>query len=357
MTPSPTPEVPASKRGPRVIILGGGGLVGEALVRTLEERAFPLQSLTLLAGPKAMGRTFVFRGHTVGMTALEGFTFAAGDLVFCAASPRFAREWLPRALEAGARVVDASGAWRDDPAVPIVVPGVNESLLDGPDGRCVALAAVPGAFVTPLAAVLAPLHAAAGLLEVDVTGLAAVSGAGRQAVEELATQTARMLNGMDAGAPRVLPRRIAFNCIPEVDALGEGGETDQEAALPVELRRALGLPALAVSAALVRVPVFFGHSWVVRLRLSRSLAPAEALEILGSRPGLVLEAPGADGVPGGYPTAVTEAADTDGVYLGRMRADTTRTGGLAFWLVADNVRACVAVPCVQVAEAMVARRW
>jgi aspartate-semialdehyde dehydrogenase len=237
--------------------------------------------------------------------------------------------------------------------VPLVVPGVNDAALLMADGRSHPWVAVGSAYAAPLAQVLGRLLTLGDLRSVDTTVLAAVSGAGRGAVEELASQTARMLNGMDAGTARLLPRRMAFNVFPEVEPLDEDGMAAPEQQLAGELQALLGLPELAVHATCVRVPVFFGHSWVVRARFAAPVSASAAAAALAGLEGLVLPE---DPVTG-YPTPVTEAANDNGLYLGRLRTDTQAVGALDFWLVADNVRAGVAVPCVRVAEAMLAYRW
>jgi aspartate-semialdehyde dehydrogenase len=255
----------------RVALLGAAGLAGEAVVRALEERKFPVAELTLLGGGKALGRTLEFHGAAVGVAELKGFDFSSVDLVISLASAKVSAEWLPHAREAGCAVIDASPASRGLVGVPLVVPGVNDAALLTADGRSHPWVAVGSAYAAPLAQVLGRLLTLGDLQSVDTTVLAAVSGAGRGAVEELASQTARMLNGMDAGTARLLPRRMAFNVFPEVEPLDEDGMAAPEQMLAGELQALLGLPELAVHATCVRVPVFFGHSWCVRVSRPRSL--------------------------------------------------------------------------------------
>lgn len=337
----------------RLAILGAAGLAGEALVRALGESALPIDSLTLLGGGKALGRTLEFRGEDLGVTDTRQFDFTAVDLVISLASAKVSGEWLPKARDAGCAVIDASPASRGQAGVPLVVPGVNDAVLLTPAGTCHPWVAVGSAYAAPLARVLAPLRDLGDLRAVETTVLAAVSGAGRGAVEELASQTARMLNGLDAGQPRLLPRKLAFNLIPEVEPFDEDGAAAPERQLAGELQSLLGLPDLAVHATCVRVPVFFGHSWVVRLRFAGPVSPAAAAARLTDVPGVVMPA---DPLLG-YPTPVTDAADSDALHLGRLRADPAAAGTLDFWLVADNVRVGVAEPCLRVAEAMAAHRW
>lgn len=337
----------------RLAILGAAGLAGEALVRALGESALGIGSLSLLGGGKALGRTLEFRDQELGVTDLRQFDFAEADLVISLASAKVATEWLPKAREAGCAIIDASPAWRGHAGIPLVVPGVNDAVLLTDTGRCHPWVAVGSAYAAPLARVLAPLSDLGELQSVDTTILAAVSGAGRGAVEELASQTARMLNGLDAGQPRVLPRKLAFNVFPEVEPLDEDGLAPPERQLGGELQSLLGLPQLAVHATCVRVPVFFGHCWTVRVRYDGPVAAGAAAARLADVDGLVMPA---DPMLG-YPTPVTEAADHDALYLGRLRADPAAPGSLDFWLAADNVRAGVAVPCVRLAEAMAAQRW
>ena len=337
----------------RIAVLGAAGLAGEALVRALGESSLPVATLALLGGGKALGRTLEFRGEDLGVTDLRQFDFAAADLVISLASAKVSAEILPTAREAGCAIIDASPASRGQAGIPLVVPGVNDAALLTPAGICHPWVALGSAYAAPLAPVLAALADLGELRSADVTVLAAVSGAGRGAVEELASQTARMLNGLDAGQPRLLPRKMAFNVFPEVEPFDEDGLSPPERQLGGELQTLLGLPGLAVHATCVRVPVFFGHSWNVRLRFADPVSAGRAAARLAAVDGLVLPADPLQG----YPTAVTEAADDDALYVGRLRADPATPGSLDFWLVADNVRAGVARPCVRLAATMAAQRW
>ena len=340
----------------RVAILGAAGLAGEALVRALGESTLPIAALSLLGGGKALGRTLEFRGEELGVTDTRQFDFGEVDLVVSLASAKVSAEWLPKVREAGCAIIDASPASRGQAGIPLIVPGANDAALRLASGRCPPWVAVGSAYAAPLARVLAPLahwEEAGELLSVDTTILAAVSGAGRGAVEELAGQTVRMLNGREAGQPRLLPRRLAFNVIPEVEPLDEDGFAPPERQLVGELQAVLGLPGLGVHATCVRVPVFFGHSWVVRLRFAAPISTSRVAARLAAVEGLVMPSDPTLG----YPTPVTEAADQDALCLGRLRADPADPGSVDFWLVADNVRAGVAVPCVRVMAAMAVQRW
>jgi aspartate-semialdehyde dehydrogenase len=332
-----------------VAVVGATGLVGETIVSVLEERNFPVGELHLLASERSLGRGVEFRGRSYPVRELATFDFAGVDLALFTAGAAVSREHVPRALAAHALVVDNTSEYRDRADVPLIVPEVNGALLESSASR---LIATPNCSTVQLVMVLKPLHDAAHLQRVDVASYQSVSGAGREAIEELARQSVAALSGQGAPEMHGGIKPIAFNCVPHIDAFEENGYTREEMKFVRETRKILDLPELAVNATAVRVPVFYGHSEVVRLVTARPLSARSARELLENAPGVtVLDEPR----PGGYPTAATEAANRDTVYVGRIREDLAPDGGLNLWIVADNVRKGAATNTVQIAEALVRR--
>lgn len=326
----------------RVVVVGATGLVGEALLGALAERELPLADVRALASDRSVGREVEFGEDRLKVDDVAGFDFAQADLALFAGTAAVAREHVPRALDAGCTVVDASPEFRLAPDVPLVVPAVNAATLAGLGSR--RLVASPGGAAVALVTALQPLHAAVGVDRANVVSLESVSGAGRDAVEELAGQCAQLLNGRSIAPTRAYPTQLAFNCIPQVGGPGGGGATTEELALETETQKILGDPAIKVNATAVRVPVFFGDALAVHLELREPLPVREARKLLTAAPALVLD--------DDAPTPVTAAAEGR-VALGRLRQDRTHPRGLDFWIVADNVRRGSALNTVEIVEVLV----
>jgi len=333
-----------------VAVVGATGLVGEMMINVLEERAFPVSQLFPLASNRSLGRSVSFRGRSYPVRELSGFDFSQCDLALFSAGAAVSREYAPRAVAAGCIVIDNTSEFRYQESVPLVVPEVNPQTLAGFGAS--GIIANPNCSTIQLVVALKPLHDEARLERVAVATYQSVSGAGREAVEELARQSIAVLNGKgptqaDGGA-----KPIAFNCVPHIDVFQENGYTREEMKIVWETRKILGEPQLRVNATAVRVPVFYGHSEVVHLETAHPLPAARARELLKNAPGItVLDEHRA----GGYPTATTEAANRDTVYVGRIREDLAPDRGLNLWIVADNVRKGAATNSVQIAEALARR--
>ena len=315
-----------------VAVVGATGLVGETVLRVLEERAFPVGELRALGSVRSSGARVRFGGrqHDVREASLEAL--AGAELVFFAATGELSRTLAPAAVEAGAIVIDKSSTWRMDARVPLVVPEINARALAGHGG----IVACPNCTTIGLVMVLEPLRRAAGLAHVAVTTLQAASGAGREGLEEL------------AGTPRgIFPRQLAGNVLPQCDRFLDD-QTAEEHKLRDEARKILALPGLAMTMTCVRVPVAIGHSAAVLVETERALAPGEALAALGTFPGLEVH-PGND-----YPTPL-EVAGRDEVFVGRVRRDPTHPRRLWLWCVLDNLRKGAATNAVQIAEALLER--
>jgi aspartate-semialdehyde dehydrogenase len=326
----------------KIAVVGATGLVGESLLKVLAERRFPVAAIHALASDRSLGRTVVFGDDELRVGDVAKFDFATVDFALFAASDEAAQEHVPRALAAGCTVVDTSAAFRADPDVPLVVPAVNGEALGRLGER--RLVACPGGAAVALVTVLSPLHAAVGVERVNVVSLQAVSGAGRQAVEDLASQCAQLLNGRSPGPSPHFGAQIAFNVIPQIGTPDADGATAEEDALAFETQKILGDPAIKVNATALRVPVFFGDGLAVHLETREPLTVGRARELLAQAPGLVL----ADA-----PTPQDAVAEPGAVAVGRLRADRTHPRGLDLWVAADNVRRGSAANTVDVVEVLV----
>ncbi|MEO5680665.1 MAG: aspartate-semialdehyde dehydrogenase [Acidimicrobiales bacterium] len=335
----------------RIGVVGATGLVGGQLLRTLEERGFPTEELRVFASARSAGRAVPYRGVEVIVEEATAASYAGLDVVLMSAGATLSRQLAPRIAAAGPLVVDNSSAWRMDPDVPLVVAEVNPGdLADTPKG----IVANPNCTTMVCMPVVAPLHAAAGLLRIVASTYQAVSGAGVVGVAELAGQLAaagekaRELawagDSVDLGHPSVFPQPIAFNVVPQAGSFVDD-ETDEEKKFRNESRRILALPELDVTCTCVRVPVFTGHSVSLVLETVEDLSPERATELLTGAPGVEI----AD-----VPTPLL-AAGRDPSYVGRIRRAGSQPRWLAAFVSGDNLRKGAALNAVQIAEALVAQ--
>lgn len=329
-----------------VAVVGAGGAVGRKVVEILEERAFPVGRLVLLATARTAGSVVSFRGETQTIQQAEPGCFDGIDLAFFATPADVSRSLVPEAVRRGAVVIDKSSAFRDDPEVPLVVPEVNAEALAGHKG----IVASPNCSTIQLVMVLKPLEDLSPLRRVVVSTYQSVSGTGREAVEELRLQARQVLQD-EGGAvsPRVYPHQIAFNLLPHIDDFAPDGYSKEEMKMVTETRKILGRPDLAVSATTVRVPVEVGHSEAVWVETERPVSPDAARAALKRMPGVVVEDDPARAV---YPMPV-KAAGRDEVFVGRIRKDLSCERGLVFWVVSDNLRKGAASNAVDIAEELV----
>jgi aspartate-semialdehyde dehydrogenase len=333
-----------------IAVVGATGLVGEALLDVLAERDFPVGNIWPLASDRSMGRSATFNNRALPVLDLAGFDFARSQLVFLCAGPEVSRELAPKAVAAGCTVVDASGAFSVDGDVPLIVPEVNLHALD--EYPAPKLVASPHSATVQLVIALKPIHDAVGLEAVHVATYQSVSGAGREAVEDLARQSISLLSGKGPPETRGAAKQSAFNCVPQIEGFEENGYTLDELAIVLETRRILDAPDLRVNVTTVRVPVFYGDGEVVSIETRSKLSAAEARGLLEKAPGIeVLDSRR----PGGYATAANEAANRDTDYVSRIREYLSESRGLNLWIVADNVRKGAAANSVQIAEALAAR--
>jgi len=346
---------------PRIAVVGASSLIGAAIIEELRVRKIPQAQLYTLDDARDLGKPLVDvggdgeggderegRSKTPPATDVATFDFSSADLVFFCGRSALADRYAAAAA-AHAWVIDSSPVFRARDAVPLIVADVNGDTLPALAASRHGLISLPGSASVALATALAPLHALAGLVRAEVATYQAVSGSGRAAMDELAGETVAMLSGKKARG-RAFGRQIAFNVIPQVDAVDADGTSKEERRLWHETRRVLGLPGLAINATAVRVPVFFGHSLAVHATFERPLNVADAVRVLQSASGLhLMDARSTDEIP----TPATLATAPDKVYVGRVRADPTREGAINFWIVADNVRKCAAYNAVSVAQILV----
>jgi aspartate-semialdehyde dehydrogenase len=325
----------------RVGVLGATGLVGQEILRVLEERRLAPRELVLLASERSAGRELSFRGRPVRVQAAAPELFAGLDLVIASAGAAASRELLPLAVAHGAVAVDNSSAFRAEPDVPLVVPEVNPHRIAGYRAR--GLVANPNCSTIQLVLALGPIADAAGLRRVVVATYQSVSGAGRRARDELLAHSAARLDGRE---PETGRRSLAFDLVPEIGAFGDGGDSQEEWKLRFETQKILERE-VAIHATCVRVPVLRSHGEAVWVETERPLSPEAAARLLERAPGVVLH-PGT-----GYATA-REAAGRDAVHVGRLRRDPSVPNGLSFWVVADNLRKGAATNAVQIAELVAA---
>jgi aspartate-semialdehyde dehydrogenase len=329
-----------------VAVVGATGAVGEAMLSILEEREFPVDQLFPLASERSAGATVTFRNKSLAVENLADFDFSQVAIGLFSAGGSVSAEYAPRAAAAGCVVIDNTSHFRRDPDIPLVIPEVNEAAIAGYRER--GIIANPNCSTIQMLVALKPLHDAAGIERINVCTYQAVSGTGKSAIEELAGQTARLLNGQPA-EHEVYPAQIAFNALPHIDTFQENGYTREEMKMVWETRKIFGDENLQVNPTCVRIPVFYGHSEAVHIETRGKLSAAEARSLLESAAGVeVIDSP----EDGGYPTAVGEAAGHDPVYVGRIREDISHPRGINLWVVSDNVRKGAALNSIQIAECL-----
>ncbi|HCX88587.1 MAG TPA: aspartate-semialdehyde dehydrogenase [Gammaproteobacteria bacterium] len=325
-----------------VAVVGATGAVGETMLRILEERDFPIEKLFALASERSAGSTIMFRGKAVRVQDLATFDFSQVQIALFSAGGSVSAEFAPKAVSAGCVVIDNTSYFRRNPEVPLVVPEVNPQALDGHQG----LIANPNCSTIQMVVALKPIYDAVGIKRINVATYQAVSGAGRRAIEELAGQTASLLNGKGADC-EVMPKQIAFNAIPHIDTFQDNGYTREEMKMVWETRKIFADESIAVNPTTVRIPVFYGHSEAIHIETKDKITASQARELLRTAPGVrVID----ERKAGGYPTAVSDAADADPVFVGRIREDISCENGLCLWVVADNIRKGAALNSIQIAE-------
>ncbi len=334
----------------RVAVVGATGLVGDTMIQVLEERDFPVATLYPLASVRSIGRSVKFRGRDYPVDDLATFDFSKADIGLFSAGSEISAVFAPKAAAAGCVVIDNTSQFRYDADIPLVVPEVNPDAIGQYKTR--GIIANPNCSTIQMVVALKPIHDAVGIERINVATYQSVSGAGKEAVEELASQTTELLNGRPSPEPKVVAKRIAFNCVPQIDKFESNGYTNEEMKMVWETQKIMGDSTIRVNATAVRVPVFYGHSEAVHIETRRKITAEQARELLAKAPGVVVID---ERRPGGYPTPAIEAATRDPVYVGRIREDISHERGLDLWVVSDNIRKGAATNSVQIAEILVNR--
>jgi aspartate-semialdehyde dehydrogenase len=334
--------------GFKVAVVGATGNVGREMLAILDERKFPTTDVVALASRKSMGVEVSFGDKTLKCKALDQYDFSDVDICLMSAGGSVSKEWSPKIGAAGAVVIDNSSAWRYDSDVPLIVPEVNADAITGFTKRNII--ANPNCSTAQLVVALKPLHDAAKIKRVVVSTYQSVSGAGKDAMDELFSQTKAVYTASDIETKK-FPKRIAFNLIPHIDVFMEDGYTKEEWKMMAETKKILD-PSIKLTATCVRVPVFISHSEAINIEFENPITPEHAREILSRAPGcLVID----KREPGGYATPY-EAAGEDATYISRIREDATVENGLVLWCVSDNLRKGAALNAVQIAEVLVNRK-
>ena len=334
--------------GYKVVVVGATGNVGREMLDILAERNFPADEVVAVASRRSQGVECSFGDKTLKVKALDHFDFSDVDICLMSAGGAVSKEWSPKIAAQGAVVIDNSSAWRMDPDVPLIVPEVNADAVTGFTKKNII--ANPNCSTAQLVVALKPLHEKAKIKRVVVATYQSVSGAGKDAMDELFSQSKAVFT-LDEVQTKKFPKRIAFNVIPHIDVFMEDGYTKEEWKMMVETKKILD-PKIKLTATCVRVPVFVGHSEAVNIEFENPITADEAREILRNAPGcLVID----KHEPGGYVTPY-ECVGEDATYISRIREDATIENGLQIWVVSDNLRKGAALNAVQIAECLINRK-
>ncbi|MGE3158437.1 MAG: aspartate-semialdehyde dehydrogenase [Xanthobacteraceae bacterium] len=334
--------------GYKVAVVGATGNVGRAMMDVLDERKFPADEVVALASRRSQGTEVSYGDRTLKCKALDNYDFSDVDICLMSAGSTVSKEWSPKIAAKGAVVIDNSSCWRYDSDVPLIVPEVNADAVAG--FRKKGIIANPNCSTAQLVVALKPLHDKAKIKRVVVATYQSVSGAGKEAMDELFSQTKSVFSLEEFEATK-FPKRIAFNVIPQIDVFMEDGYTKEEWKMVAETKKILD-PKIKLTATCVRVPVFIGHSEAVNIEFEHPITADEARGILRNAPGcLVID----KHEPGGYATPY-EAAGEDATYISRIREDGTVENGLSLWCVSDNLRKGAALNAVQIAECLINRK-
>jgi aspartate-semialdehyde dehydrogenase len=332
-----------------VAVVGATGLVGEALLRILDERNFPVGRLYALASKRSAGQELRFRDQRITVEVLDDFDFEQVQIGLFSAGGDVSAIHAPRAAAAGCVVIDNTSQFRRDDDIPLVVPEVNPDRIAEYSNR--GIIANPNCSTIQMVVALKPIYDAVGIERINVATYQAVSGAGRSAVDRLQEHTRQLQSGIDP-VMNGGEKWIAFNAVPQIAEFLDTGYTKEEMKMIWETRKILEDENIMVNPTAVRVPVFFGHSEAVHIETRTKVTVPEVQKLLNSSPGLVLM----DGREmGAYPTAATDAAGRDAVFVGRIREDLSHPRGINMWVVSDNIRKGAALNSVQIAEILVNR--
>ncbi len=330
----------------KVAIVGASGAVGETLLSILQERKFPVRELVLLASERSAGQTREFNGQTISIQVLADYDFSDTDIAFFSAGGAVSKAFAPKAAAAGCIVIDNTSEFRYQPEVPLVVPEVNPK--DIAAYTKTNIIANPNCSTIQMLVAIKPIYDAYGIDKINVATYQSVSGAGQSAIEELAQQTAELLNGKSVTANK-FPTQLAFNVLAQIDQYQDNGFTKEEMKMHWETQKMLHDDTISVNATAVRVPVFYGHAEAVHLQTVKPIDDLQqVIGLLKQAPGITVQV--SDPVPA---TPATDAAGNDAVYVSRVRRDFNDLKGLNLWVVADNIRKGAALNSVQIGEILV----
>lgn len=330
-----------------VAVVGATGAVGDTMIRVLEERNFPVGKLYALASERSAGKIVQFKGQNIRVENLATFDFSKVQIGLFSAGGSISAEFAPKAAAAGCVVIDNTSHYRYEPDIPLVVPEVNPEKIAEYKTR--GIIANPNCSTIQMLVALKPIQDAVGIERINVATYQAVSGTGKEAIEELAKQTADILNGQPV-TTEVYPKQIAFNVLPHIDVFQDNGYTKEEMKMVWETRKIMGDESIQVNPTCVRVPVFYGHSEAVHIETRTKISAEEVRKLLEKAPGIVVLD---ERKPGGYATPVTDAVEKGETFVSRIRDDISHPRGISMWVVADNVRKGAATNSVQIAEILI----
>lgn len=329
-----------------IAIVGATTQVAETLLEVLEERKFPVAQIHLLDSESSAGARLEFDGYALKVGDINSFDFSRVQIAFFVSTEEISKQFAKKAAAEGCMVIDRTPAFRNDKDVPLIIPEVNEDTLESiGKGKIVSS---PSCNSIQMLLALKPIYDAAGIKRINVSTYQSVSGSGKQAAEELASQTAALLNFRDVKC-KTYPKQIAFNVLPQVGELLNNGYTDEEMKLVHETQKVLSDDSIKVNATTVRVPVFIGHAATIHIETKENISATQVSVLLDQADGVEL----LDGTD--WPTPVTEAAGKDSVFVGRVREDISSENGINLWVVTDNMRKGGATNAVQIAELLVKR--
>jgi aspartate-semialdehyde dehydrogenase len=330
-----------------VAVVGATGAVGEAMLEILHQRNFPVGKVYAVASARSAGSTVNFGNKALIVEDLAEFDFSKVQVGLFSPGASVSKEYAPKAAAAGCVVVDNTSEFRYQDDIPLVVPEVNPEAIA--DYKNHGIIANPNCSTIQMMVALKPIYDAVGIERINVCTYQAVSGTGKPAMDELAKQTAALLNGRPVETD-VYPKQIAFNVLPHIDVFQDNGYTKEEMKMVWETKKIMGDDSILVNPTAVRVPVFYGHSEAIHIETKSKITAEQAKKLLSESQGIVVVDEHKDG---GYPTAVSDASGNDPVYVGRIREDISHERGLNLWVVADNVRKGAALNSVQIAEVLV----
>lgn len=330
-----------------VAVVGATGAVGEVMLSILAERNFPVDKIYALASERSVGKKVKFGDHELTVENLADFDFSDTQIGLFSAGASISREYAPIAASQGCIVIDNTSQFRYDDDIPLVVPEVNPQAIANYKAR--GIIANPNCSTIQMLVALKPIHDEVGIERVNVATYQAVSGTGKEAIDELDQQTRAIMAGEPTKCD-VYPKQIAFNALPHIDIFLENGYTKEEMKMVWETQKIMEDNSIRVNPTTVRIPVKYGHSEAIHLELKKPMTADQARLLLAQSPGITVIDEQADG---GYPTAVTEAEGSDDVYIGRIREDISHPSGLNMWVVSDNLRKGAALNSVQIAEFLI----